>query len=216
MLGYEPERLEGSLLTDLLEPRAADELLNGLAYAGGEPLRTHALRTTWHHANGEVRNVELTITNLLHNDHVKGLVLNSRDVTDRTSLEAELLHQAFHDSLTGLANRALFRDRLGHALVRRSTSDGVVAVLFLDLDGFKEINDTLGHSSGDELLVQVAQQLRVQVRPGDTVARFGGDEFAILIDDSSDGAGAKSLAKRIEDLSLLLSCSILVTPSTSR
>jgi diguanylate cyclase (GGDEF)-like protein len=109
-------------------------------------------------------------------------------------LEAQLLHQAFHDSLTGLANRALFRDRLEHALAEEGPAGNGVAIMFLDLDGFKEINDTLGHSAGDELLVLVASRLRHELRAGDKVARCGGDEFAILVDDQPE---APSIANRI-------------------
>ena len=177
-----------------MAPAEAADLRNALAFAATEPLRVHGLHTAWRHADGGTRDVELTITNLLDNPHVNGLVLNSRDVTDRTTLEAELLHQAFHDSLTGLANRALFRDRPEHALARCGAAAGKVAILFLDLDGFKEINDTVGHSSGDDLLVMVADRLREEVRVGDTVARFGGDEFAILVDEAPD---APALAQRI-------------------
>ena len=198
VFGYHPHQLEGKSVCELMDPDQAAKLLEALDFAAAQPLRIHRVGSTWRHATAGPRDVELTITNLLDDPHVSGLVLNSRDITDRTSLEAELLHQAFHDSLTGLANRALFRDRLGHALTRRGTSGGCVAILFLDLDGFKEINDTLGHSSGDELLVLVAERLTGQVRAGDTVARFGGDEFAILLDTPFDAAAAAPhLAERI-------------------
>ena len=157
LLGFQPSQIEGTSLCDLMTPELATDFLEALAHVATEPLGVHSMRSTWQHSDGGRRDVELTITNLLDNPHVRGLVLNSRDVTDRTTLEAELLHQAFHDSLTGLANRALFRDRLEHALAREGSAGGGVAIMFLDLDGFKEINDTLGHSTGDELLVLVAE-----------------------------------------------------------
>jgi diguanylate cyclase (GGDEF)-like protein/PAS domain S-box-containing protein len=123
--------------------------------------------------------------NLLHDPDVHCIVVNVHDITDRKRVEEELLHQAFHDSLTGLANRALFRDRVEHALVRRGRSGSDPAVIYLDLDGFKHVNDGLGHEAGDNLLREVGTRLLSIVRSGDTVARLGGDEFAILVEQSA-------------------------------
>jgi diguanylate cyclase (GGDEF)-like protein/PAS domain S-box-containing protein len=120
-----------------------------------------------------------------------------RDISERRTLEA-VTHQAFHDPLTDLANRALFTDRVAAALARRpDTSSATVAVLLLDLDDFKTVNDSLGHAAGDELLIAVAARLRSCVRPGDTLARLAGDEFAILLDDLDDESAAVAVAKRV-------------------
>ncbi len=132
-----------------------------------------------------------------------GLILE--DFTERKMLEDQLAHKAFHDTLTGLPNRALFLDRLGHALsivrqnaVRDGDSDeSKVALLFLDLDNFKYVNDSLGHDAGDLLLVEVARRIKACLRPGDTVARFGGDEFAALLEETEGADGAVGLAERI-------------------
>src|SRR4029079_11218418 len=99
--------------------------------------------------------VETLRTNLMHDENVKGIVLNTRDVSERKAFEEQLAHQAFHDSVTGLANRALFKDRVEHALERQSRDDKPVSVLFMDLDDFKTINDSLGHAAGDRLLGEV-------------------------------------------------------------
>ncbi|MGH2475800.1 MAG: putative bifunctional diguanylate cyclase/phosphodiesterase, partial [Candidatus Limnocylindrales bacterium] len=119
-----------------------------------------------------------------------------RDITERKALEEQLRHQAFHDVLTGLANRSLFRDRLGHALTRAARGGRPTAVLYLDLDDFKSVNDRLGHAAGDRLLVAVGERLRAATRAGDTVARLGGDEFAIIVEEAEPSDAAQA-AERI-------------------
>jgi diguanylate cyclase (GGDEF)-like protein len=133
----------------------------------------------------------------MHDPNVKGIVLNSRDVSERKAFEEQLAHQAFHDSITGLANRALFRDRVEHALERRARDDRPISVLFMDLDDFKTINDSLGHAAGDRLLGEVGERLRTCIRTPDTAARLGGDEFAVLLEDGGEGVGAADVATRI-------------------
>jgi diguanylate cyclase (GGDEF)-like protein len=122
--------------------------------------------------------------NLIDDPDVRGVVVNVHDKTSRKQAEQELAHQAFHDSLTGLPNRALFSDRVGQALRRDRRTKLHAAVVYLDLDGFKSVNDTLGHDAGDSLLCEVGRRLLRAVRAGDTVTRLGGDEFAILIEES--------------------------------
>jgi diguanylate cyclase (GGDEF)-like protein len=141
--------------------------------------------------------VEIT-TGVLRSDDGRpdGGVAVLVDVTERRLLEAQLRHAAFHDPLTGLPNRALFDDRLRAAFDRLGRGGGRLALLTLDLDGFKQVNDALGHAVGDELLVTVAQRLRDQLRDVDTVARLGGDEFVVLVEADADGL-AEGLAGRL-------------------
>ena len=131
------------------------------------------------------RALELTSRPQTVDGTIVGRVWSFRDVTDRIRLEDELEYRAFHDSLTGLANKALFQDRLEHALARIGLTGSHLAVLFIDLDDFKTVNDSLGHGEGDQLLKRVAADLSTCLRPLDTAARLGGDEFAILIEDVS-------------------------------
>jgi diguanylate cyclase (GGDEF)-like protein len=136
-------------------------------------------------------------TALLHDPNVKGIVLNTRDISERKEFEEQLSHQAFHDSVTNLANRALFHDRVTHALERQQRDHKPVAVLFMDLDDFKTINDSLGHAAGDQLLAEVGERVRSALRAADTAARLGGDEFAILLEDGGEGIQAVDVADRI-------------------
>lgn len=123
-----------------------------------------------------------------------------RDVTQRKSLENQLTHQALHDPLTKLANRVLFRDRVEHAIERAGRKRAPVAVLFLDLDNFKSVNDSLGHAAGDQLLVSVTERLQACLRLSDTPARLGGDEFAVLVEDIGHADGAVFIAERIRNV----------------
>ena len=128
-----------------------------------------------------------------------GVVVTFSDISERKALEAQLADRALHDPLTGLPNRALFDDRLAHAMARARRDETVPAVLFIDLDRYKRVNDSLGHQRGDELLIGVAQRLQGAVRPTDTLARLGGDEFTVLIDAVADADGATTVAQRILD-----------------
>lgn len=148
--------------------------------------------------DGRVLEVEVSVT-LIPYEGKEAVCSVVHDITGRKALEEELSRQAFHDSLTKLPNRALFLDRLGHTLARIRRGDGQAAVLFVDLDDFKMVNDSLGHESGDRLLAEVAERLRSCVRPGDTVARLFGDEFAVLLESTTAGEHAQTVAARVLD-----------------
>jgi diguanylate cyclase (GGDEF)-like protein len=145
------------------------------------------------------RHVEAVVQDRLGDPAINGLVVNMRDVTDRKRLEDQLRHRAFHDDLTGLANRALFENRIAHASTVARRRGRSLAVLFLDVDDFKTINDSLGHAAGDELLRLVAARIATVLRAGDTAARQGGDEFAVLLEDLDGSDEAETVANRILD-----------------
>ncbi|MET9891477.1 EAL domain-containing protein [Streptomyces sp. NPDC006465] len=177
--GRDAEELVGSELASLIHPEdlgcVVHEVRRFLAASHAEEPTTR-IECRFRSGDGGWLNVESTV-----NRHHGGLIFNSRDVTERVRLQAQLQHNAEHDPLTDLPNRALFTRRVQQALSGRRSSDRGTAVLFIDLDGFKAVNDTIGHQAGDELLVQAARRLQDSVRHGDTAARLGGDEFAALI-----------------------------------
>ena len=178
--GYSREKFLSMTIADI---RPAEDV-HRLTAAANAPLEARQ-SSGWRHllADGRIIDVEVT-SHRLPFAGSDAVLVAVQDVTDRNALEAQLRHQAFHDSLTGLSNRALFNDRVEHALGRRDEVHGPV-VLLLDLDRFKLVNDSLGHAVGDELLMAVARRLQDAVRAGDTVARLGGDEFAILLEQCS-------------------------------
>jgi diguanylate cyclase (GGDEF)-like protein len=149
---------------------------------------------------GEWRHLEAHVTDLHDDRQIRGVVFNARDTTERVRLEAQLTRQAFHDGLTDLANRALFRDRLDQALARSARSRDKLSVLLVDLDGFKQVNDSLGHDAGDDLLRQVARRFAELVRPSDTLARLGGDEFALLLDGAGEPQAVEVAGRLLDSL----------------
>jgi diguanylate cyclase (GGDEF)-like protein/PAS domain S-box-containing protein len=213
VFGYGAADLTGRPLTTVLDADNFAVVLETVQDLRGEPYGIRLLDLTVRHNDGHLAQAEMTITNLLDNPSVLGFVINMRDVSERKELEDQLIHEAFHDSLTKLANRALFKDRVEQALLRRTAAEMPVSVLFLDLDGFKEVNDSLGHAAGDQLLIKVAERLRASVRPEDTVARFGGDEFAVLIENDATVELAERIVASLEDPLLIESNEILVRAS---
>ncbi|MFB7372702.1 putative bifunctional diguanylate cyclase/phosphodiesterase [Streptomyces sp. NPDC056222] len=197
--GREAEDLIGSELASLIHPEdlggVVHEVRRFLAAPPSEEPTTR-IECRFRSGRGDWLNVESTV-----NRHQGGLIFNSRDVTERVRLQAQLQHNAEHDPLTDLPNRALFTQRVRKALTGRRSSDPGTAVLFIDLDGFKGVNDRLGHQAGDELLVQAARRLQDSVRAGDTAARLGGDEFAALIlgDGSRDTSAREYQVHEIAD-----------------
>jgi diguanylate cyclase (GGDEF)-like protein/PAS domain S-box-containing protein len=190
--------LGASILDSFVEEHreaVARQLDNLVAMAAGA---TVPLEGRVRAEGGQVRELEGIARNLLEDENVRAIVVTMRDTTSRRELEQQLERRAFQDELTGLANRALFADRLDHALNRTARdSDVRIAVLFVDLDDFKAVNDGMGHGAGDEVIRGVAERIRTCVRPGDTVARLGGDEFAVLLEDIPSTSHVSSLAQRL-------------------
>ena len=197
VFGYSPTENLGVDLRELLHPEDRRRVF-GLILAAQEQGRdTELVECRVRHVDGSWRHAETAVSSLLNDPDVRGVILNTRDISERKALEEALAHQAFHDSLTKLANRALLKDRIDHALARAARRGRPLAVMLLDLDGFKAVNDSLGHDAGDELLVAVAGRLMECVRPTDTAARLGGDEFAVLIEDLASPGDYAVVATRV-------------------
>jgi diguanylate cyclase (GGDEF)-like protein/PAS domain S-box-containing protein len=217
MLGYEPDALVGRRLAELVHPDDVENLAPFLQDASGREGEVTMLSVRVRAADGEYRNLELVADNRLSDPLIDGILLNMRDVSERLALLEQLRYQAFHDSLTGLPNRALFEDRLRRGLVRLRRSGGFAAVMFVDLDDFKTVNDGLGHAAGDELLQAIGSRLQDALRAQDTAARLGGDEFAVLLEDLVDESEALAIAERVRHalMPALTLAGHLVTPSAS-
>jgi diguanylate cyclase (GGDEF)-like protein/PAS domain S-box-containing protein len=197
ILGYDPDDLMGLASPETVHPEDFDAVAVGFDRAMGTPSAPVAVAFRARAADGSYRNLEATFTNLFDVPSVAAMVINARDVTERAVAAEALLHQAMHDSLTDLPNRALFLDRVNHALARAARSGAGVAVLFLDLDDFASVNRAFGRHGGDEVLIAVAGLLEFAVRSGDTVGALGGDEFVVCCEAVGDESEAKALADRL-------------------
>jgi diguanylate cyclase (GGDEF)-like protein/PAS domain S-box-containing protein len=192
IFGYSAEAVVGLRLVEIVGETSARQIQIAVDAVLDRPGAVTTIEVQLPHFDRINRLAEITITNLLDDPYVGGLVFNTRDVNEEKRLQDQLRHEAYHDALTGLVNRAQFRERLAAAVDREE-----VSVLFLDLDGFKQVNDILGHAAGDQLLVQVAARLLVAVPPPHTVARLGGDEFGVIVASPGARAVAEALAARI-------------------
>ncbi|HSN21846.1 MAG TPA: PAS domain S-box protein, partial [Usitatibacter sp.] len=197
LLGYDPAETMGKNVFELVHRDDAEHMRAAMRRIIETRQTTAPVELRFRHRDGTWRTFESLGTNCLDNPHIGGVVFNSRDVTDRKVIQQRIQHLAYHDNLTGLPNRSLLQDRLAHAIARAERSHRKVAVLFIDLDNFKNINDTLGHDVGDELLRQVARRLSDCVRVEDTIARQGGDEFIVLLDSLEDSRGASLVAQKV-------------------
>ncbi|MHB8718605.1 MAG: putative bifunctional diguanylate cyclase/phosphodiesterase [Candidatus Dormibacteria bacterium] len=194
LYGYTRAELLALSLADLCPPEDHERALADIDAVRRGCTRFDNIRQRT--SAGTLIDVELDIRETVFDGH-PAMIVCTNNVTDRVRLQRELEHQAFHDALTGLPNRSLFNDRLEHAHQRLHRGGGRYAVLMLDLDNFKTVNDSLGHAAGDALLMEVSQRLAGGIRPGDTAARLGGDEFAILLEDVAESADPSVTAARL-------------------
>ena len=200
LLQYDPDELVGHRATDYVHPVDLEMVQRTLGpdFQSGPGTATLEFRMV--RRDGTTRDVEAVVCNQTDRPSVAGYVSNIRDITERKKFEALLAHRALHDPLTGLANRQLILDRAEQMLVRARRTGAPVAALFIDLDNFKDSNDSLGHGAGDQLLQMVAGRLIGILRASDTVGRLGGDEFVILADGVSLAGGPEAIAERVHQV----------------
>ncbi len=201
LTGYSEAELLGMWLADLTHPDHAQLVADRLTALADDAPVIASVERHWRHANGHDLWVQASVSPRRYDGQLY-VIAQVEDITARKQAEAKLTQQALHDWLTGLPNRVLLMDRIEHALAASRRSRHLVAVMYLDLDGFKAVNDTAGHAAGDQLLVDVADRLRRTVRPGDTVARLGGDEFVVVCTELHDSA-ATAIATRIQGALLI-------------
>lgn len=196
LLGFSPAEVVGRAALSLSPDEDVDagRQLGRELRAGQRDSAT--IERRFFHKEGHIVWGQLTVSRVTVGGEMR-MIGMIQDITERKHMEGQLLKQAFQDDLTGLANRVLFRDRLHHALARRNRGNSRVAVLLLDLDGFKRVNDSLGHAAGDELLQMVGRRISSAVRTGETVARLGGDEFGVAIESIEMGDDPDVLAERL-------------------
>ena len=197
LLGYDPGQTVGRNVLDLVHRDDRDRAWSAFKRVIETRQSREPVEFRLRHRSGMWRTFESLGTNCLDSPHIHGVVFNSRDVTDRKVIQERIQHLAYHDNLTGLPNRLLFQDRLANSIARAERSSHKVAVLFVDLDNFKNINDSLGHDAGDELLRGVSRRLSQCIRLEDSIARQGGDEFIVLLDSIDDSRGGSVVAQKI-------------------
>lgn len=226
IVGYTEQELLATDFQSLTHPEDLETAVGNVSQVLEGKAPTAHVEKRYLHKSGYAVWAYLSISQI-HDSQARSsrLIFQIQDITDRKRAEEQLLHDAMHDGLTGLPNRALFLDRLKLAIARAKRRDDYhFAVLFLDLDRFKTINDSLGHMIGDQLLIEIARRLETYLRDGDTVARLGGDEFTILLDDMSDANDVLSVTERIQNelvmpfnvggYEVFTSVSIGIAPST--
>ncbi len=196
--GYADDALLNEVFTALIHPEDVLATRNLWEQTQATTGATKAVELRCRNAGGTWRHAELILSNLFDEPAINGLVATVHDINDRKIFEQQLTQQAFYDVLTGLPNRALLGDRIKQALARTGRRSTTAVLLFVDLDKFKVVNDSLGHKMGDELLVQVAARLKMCVRTEDTVGRLGGDEFIVLLENITDDAAALTLVELIQ------------------
>lgn len=197
LLGVDPEAMIGLNQFEIIHRDDAAEVRDRFheLIERGELARPVEFRVR--HVDGSWRTLESIGKNCLDLPAIRGIIVNTRDVSERRAIQQRIQHLAYHDSLTGLPNRSMLQDRVAQAISRAERSEKKLAVMFIDIDNFKNINDTLGHDVGDDLLREVARRLRMSVRGHDTIARQGGDEFIVLLEELDGQRGAGRVAQKI-------------------